>query len=101
MASIADNVKEAKQGLNRLFPWGMLKAFLLLGVALSVVGMLMERHDPAAVSVAFAPALFWPSPPPWLLRGWSTRRQTRSSSGTCLLPREPRLRAIAAAAEGM
>uniref|UniRef100_K4AI51 Uncharacterized protein n=1 Tax=Setaria italica TaxID=4555 RepID=K4AI51_SETIT len=60
MASMEDGVKEARQ---RLFPWEMLKAFLLLGVALSVVGgMLMARHGHAAVSVAVAPALFRPWP---------------------------------------
>jgi hypothetical protein len=62
-----DGVKEARQGQHRLFPWGMLKVFLLLGVALSVAGMLTARHGHAVVSVAVAPALFRPwlgaSPP--------------------------------------
>ena len=60
MASMEDSVKEARQGQHRLFPWGMLKVFLLLGVTLSVAGMLMARHGHAVVSVAVAPALFRP-----------------------------------------
>nr|CAB3498329.1 unnamed protein product [Digitaria exilis] len=60
MASMEDGVKEARQWTNRLFPWGVLKVFLLLGVALSVAGMLMVRHGHAAVAVAVAPALFRP-----------------------------------------
>jgi len=52
-----DGVKEARQGQHRLFRWGMLKVFLLLGVALSVAGMLVARHGHAVVSVAVRPWL--------------------------------------------
>ena len=57
MASMEDGVKEARQGQHRLFRWGMLKVFLLLGVALSVAGMLVARHGHAVVSVAVRPWL--------------------------------------------
>ena len=52
-----DGVKEARQGQHRLFRWGMLKVFLLLGVALSVAGMLVARHGHAVVSIAVRPWL--------------------------------------------
>ncbi|KAG8042997.1 hypothetical protein GUJ93_ZPchr1152g33317 [Zizania palustris] len=68
VASMED-VKEARQSAaagaqGRVFPTGMLKVFLgflLLGVALSAVGMYMARHTLAAA----APALFRPCLGAW------------------------------------
>lgn len=57
MASMEDSVKEARQGQHRLFPWGMLKVFLLLGLGLTVAGMLMARHGHAAAVKLFRPWL--------------------------------------------
>ncbi|KAJ1293756.1 hypothetical protein BS78_01G093400 [Paspalum vaginatum] len=51
MASMEDDVKEARQGQHRVFPWAMLKVFLLLGLGMSAAGMLMARHGHAAAAV--------------------------------------------------
>ena len=39
-----NHVKEVRQGQQRVFPWGMLKVFVLLGLGMSAAGMLMARH---------------------------------------------------------
>ena len=57
-----NDVKEAKarqgQQQHRVFPWGMLKVFLLLGLGLSAAGMLMARHGhEVAAATLFRPWL--------------------------------------------
>jgi hypothetical protein len=55
-----NDVKEARQGQqqHRVFPWGMLKVFLLLGLGLSAAGMLMARHGhEVAAATLFRPWL--------------------------------------------
>ncbi|XP_039831148.1 glycosyltransferase BC10-like [Panicum virgatum] len=52
-----DDMKEARQWQHRAFQWGMLKVFLLLGLGLTVAGMLMARHGHAATVKLFRPWL--------------------------------------------
>ncbi|XP_039798819.1 glycosyltransferase BC10-like isoform X2 [Panicum virgatum] len=52
-----DDMKEARQWQHRAFQWGMLKVFLLLGLGLTVAGMLMARHGHAAAVKLFRPWL--------------------------------------------
>ena len=55
-----NGVKEARQGQHqlRVFPWGMLKVFLLLRLGLSAAGMLMARHGhEVAAAMLFRPWL--------------------------------------------
>jgi hypothetical protein len=53
-----NDAKEARQGQHRVFPWGMLKVFLLLGLGLSAAGVLMARHGhEVAAATLFRPWL--------------------------------------------
>jgi len=53
-----NDVKEVRQGQQRVFPWGMLKVFLLLGLGMSAAGMLMARHGhEVAAATLFRPWL--------------------------------------------
>ena len=55
--TMEDDMKEARQWQHRAFQWGMLKVFLLLGLGLTVAGMLMARHGHAAAVKLFRPWL--------------------------------------------
>ncbi|ONL93123.1 hypothetical protein ZEAMMB73_Zm00001d027417 [Zea mays] len=53
-----NDMKEVRQGQHRVFPWEMLKVFLLLGLGLFAAGVLMARHGhEVAADTLFRPWL--------------------------------------------